>query len=254
MAEMNYRTALVTGASSGLGRGLALWYARKGVRVYAAARRRENLEALAQEARASGSHIEPVELDIADSDATVARIRELDDACGGLELIIANAGYGRESSAKRIDWATVKQTIDVNVSGTAATLCAVLPRMVERKKGHVVGVASLAAIRGMPRSGAYSASKAFLSIFMESLRVDLRGTGVGVTCLYPGFVKSEMTAQNKYTMPFLLETEDAVELMARAIQRGEAEYAFPWQMAGVGSVLKYLPNALYDRLVRGKAR
>ena len=251
MAETTYRTALVTGASSGLGRGLALWYARRGVKVYAAARRRENLEALAQEARAANGHIEPVELDVADGDATVARVRELDDACGGLELIIANAGYGKESSAKRLSWDTVKQTIDVNVTGAAATLTAVLPRMVERKKGHLVGVASIAAFRGLPRNAVYSASKSFLSIFMESLRVDLEGTGVGVTCIYPGFVKSEMTAQNKFPMPFLLETEDAVERMTRAIQRGDAEYAFPWQMAGAVGVLRHLPNVLFDRLVRG---
>ena len=253
MAETRFQTALVTGASSGLGRGLALWYARQGVRVYAAARRRENLEALAQEARAAGGHLEPVELDVSQGDETVARIRELDDACGGLELIIANAGFGQDSPAKRIQWESVRQTLGVNVTGAAATLCAVLPRMVERGRGHVVGVASLAAFRGLPRQAAYSGSKAFLHIFMESLRVDLRGTGVGVTCVYPGFVKSEMTSQNKFPMPFLLETEDAVARMAGAIARGEAEYAFPWQMAGVLGVVKRLPNPLYDALAR-KAR
>jgi short-subunit dehydrogenase len=250
MAEMSYRTALVTGASSGLGRGMALWFARKGVKVYAAARRRENLEALANEARAAGAHIEPVELDVADSDATVARIRELDAACEGLDLIIANAGYGQESSAKRLKWETVKHTIDVNVSGAAATLSAVLPQMVERQRGHLVGVASLAAFRGLPRNAAYSASKAFLSTFMESLRVDLRGTGVRVTCLYPGFVKSEMTAQNKFNMPFLLETEEAVDLMTRAILRGDSQYVFPWQMARVMGLVKLLPNALFDATAR----
>ncbi len=250
MAETNHRTALVTGASSGLGRGLALWYARRGVRVYAAARRRENLEALAQEARAANAHIEPVELDVSEGDATVARIRELDTACEGLDLIIANAGFGQESSAKRIHWESVRQTLGVNVTGAAATLCAVLPRMVERGRGHVVGVASMAAYRGLPRQAAYSGSKAFLSVFMESLRVDLQGTGVRATCLYPGFVKSEMTSQNKHPMPFLLETEDAVERMAGAIARGEAEYAFPWQMKGVLGLVKRLPNPVYDALAR----
>src|SRR5690349_22978196 len=93
MAESSYRTALVTGASSGLGRGMALWFARRGVKVYAAARRRDNLEALADEARAAGAHVEPVELDVAHADTTLARIRELDDASGGLDLVIANAGY-----------------------------------------------------------------------------------------------------------------------------------------------------------------
>jgi short-subunit dehydrogenase len=250
MAELSYRTALVTGASSGLGRGLALWFARRGVKVYAAARRRENLEALANEARAAGAHVEPVELDVANSDHTLARIRELDDFCGGLELVIANAGYAQETSGKRIKWETVKHTIDVNVTGAAATLSAVLPRMVERKRGHLVGVASLAAFRGLPRNAAYSASKAFLSTFMESLRVDLRGTGVHVTCLYPGFVRTEMTAQNKFNMPFLLETEEAVELMAKAIVQGKTWYAFPWQMAGLLGVVKRMPNALFDATAR----
>jgi short-subunit dehydrogenase len=250
MAETSYRTALITGASSGLGRGLALWFARRGVKVYAAARRTENLEALAQEARSAGAHIEPVALDIAQADTTLVRIRELDDACGGLDLIVANAAHGQETSGKRLKWEAVKQTLDVNVTGTAATLSAVLPRMVERKHGHVVGVSSLAAFRGLPRNAAYSASKAFLHIFMESLRVDLQGTGVKVSCLYPGFVKTAMTARNKYPMPFLLEPDAAVELMAQAIQRGEAEYAFPWQMVGVLGVVKRLPNGVFDGIAR----
>ena len=250
MAEMSYRTALVTGASSGLGRGLALWFGRRGVKVYAAARRRDNLEALANEARAASAHVEPVELDVSNADNTLARIRELDAASGGLDLIIANAGVGTETNARRLKWEHVKQIIDVNVTGAAATLCAVLPQMVERKRGHLVGVASLAAFRGLARNAAYSASKAYLSTFMESLRVDLKGTGVGVTCLYPGFVKSEMTAQNKFNMPFLLETEEAVELMGKAIVRGEAQYAFPWPMAGLMGMVKVMPNALFDAAMR----
>jgi short-subunit dehydrogenase len=229
---------------------LALWFARRGVKVYAAARRRENLEALASEAHAAGAHIQPVELDVTHAADTLARLRELDEACGGLELVIANAGFNQPTSGKRIKWEAVKQTIDVNVTGATATLCAVLPQMVERKRGHLVGVASLAAFRGMGRNAAYSASKAYLSTFMESLRVDLKGTGVNVTCLYPGFVKSEMTAKNKFTMPFLLETEEAVELMGRAILRGETQYAFPWQMARLMGLVKTMPNALFDATMR----
>jgi short-subunit dehydrogenase len=250
MAEMSYRTALVTGASSGLGRGLALWFSRRGVKVYAAARRRENLEALADEARAAGAQVEPVELDVSHADNTLARIRELDASCGGLDLVIANAGVGLETNARRMKWEAVKQTIDVNVTGAAATLCAVLPQMVERQRGHLVGVASLAAYRGLGRNAAYSASKAYLSTFMESLRVDLQGTGVNVTCLYPGFVKSEMTANNKFPMPFLLETEEAVELMGKAILRGETQYAFPWRMARLMGLVKSMPNALFDATMR----
>jgi short-subunit dehydrogenase len=140
--------------------------------------------------------------------------------------------------------------LEVNVMGTAATLSAVLPQMVERKRGHLVGISSLAAFRGLPKDAAYSGSKAFLTTFMESLRVDLQGTGVRITCIHPGFVKSEMTAPNEHPMPFLLETQDAVERMARAITRGVPVYRFPWQMSAVMRVVKVLPDPLFDALGR----
>ena len=246
MNEMSYRTALVTGASSGLGRGLALWLGKRGVKVYAAARRRAHLEALAQEAKGAGAHIEPVELDVSHADATLERVRELDDACGGLDLVVANAGVGGQTNARDFPWEHARKVIDVNVTGAAATLSAVLPRMVERNRGHLVGVSSLAGCRGLPQNAAYSASKAFLNTFMESLRVDLQGTQVRVTCIKPGFVKTEMTAGIQHVMPFLLEADAAVELMGRAILRAEDEYGFPWPMARAVGVAKWVPNAVFD--------
>ena len=246
MNEMSYRTALVTGASSGLGRGLALWLGKRGVRVYAAARRRAQLEALAEEARAAGAHVEPVELDVSDADATLERVRALDDACGGLDLVVANAGVGGQTNARDFPWEHARKVIDVNVTGAVATLSAVLPRMVERNRGHLVGVSSLASCRGLPQNAAYSASKAFLNTFLESLRVDLHGSQVRVTCIKPGFVKTEMTAGIRHIMPFLLEADPAVELMGRAILRGEAEYGFPWQMDKVVGLSKWVPNFLFD--------
>jgi short-subunit dehydrogenase len=250
MAERTYRTALVTGASSGLGRGLALWFAKRGTKVYAAARRRDNLQALAEEARAAGADVEPVELDVSQTEATLERIRELDAACGGLDLVVANAGVGGQTNGRDFPWELAKKILDVNVTGTAATLSAVLPRMVERNRGHLVGVSSLASLRGMPLNAAYSGSKAFLNIFLESLRVDLRGTGVRVTCIQPGFVKSEMTADIKHLMPFLMETEPAVERMGRAIVRGDAVYGFPWPTARLVGAVKMAPNALFDTVAR----
>lgn len=250
MAETNYRTALVTGASSGLGRGLALWLARSGVRVFASGRRVEQLQALADEARAAGATIEPVEMDVARTDETLTRIRQLDADCGGLDLVVANAGVGGETHGKRMAWERVQHIIDVNVTGASATLCAVLPQMVERRRGHLVGIASLAAWRGLKGHAAYSASKSFLGTFMESLRVDLKDTGVRVTCIYPGFVKSELTAKNRHPMPFLLETDDAADRMGRAILRGDAEFAFPWQLASAMKLVKTLPNPLFDATAR----
>jgi NADP-dependent 3-hydroxy acid dehydrogenase YdfG len=250
MAEMSYRTALVTGATSGLGRGLALWLAKRGLRVFAAGRRVPQLKALAAEAQAAGATVEPVELDVTATDATLERIRELDGECGGLDLVVANAGVGGVTHAKRLQWERVRAIIDTNVTGAAATLSAVLPRMVERRRGHLVGVSSLAAFRGLAGHGAYSASKAFLATFMESLRVDLSGTGVRVTCIYPGFVKSELTANNPFPMPFLMETDAAVERMGAGILRGETELYFPWQLALPSRLLKVVPNPLFDAAAR----
>ncbi|MCE9673382.1 SDR family NAD(P)-dependent oxidoreductase [Myxococcus stipitatus] len=250
MAEMSYRTALVTGASSGLGRGLALWLARRGLRVFAAGRRVAHLQALAAEAQAAGATVEPVELDVARADATLERLRELDAECGGLDLVVANAGVGGVTSGRRMDWDKVRAIIDTNVTGATATLTAVLPQMVERRRGHVVGISSLAAHRGLAGHAAYSASKAFLATFLESLRVDLAGTGVRVTTVFPGFVKSEMTAQNTFPMPFLMETEAAVERMGTGILRGETELSFPWQLALPSRLAKVLPNPLFDVAAR----
>ncbi|MBF5044618.1 SDR family NAD(P)-dependent oxidoreductase [Aggregicoccus sp. 17bor-14] len=247
---MDYRTALVTGASSGLGRGLALWFARKGVRVYAAARRSEELEALAAEARAAGGSVEPVVLDVSRTEEVLSRVRALDAACGGLDLVVANAGVGEATPARALEWEKVQRTIDVNVTGAAATLCAALPQMLERGRGHLVAVASLAGYRGLPGNAAYSASKAFLTTFTESLRVDLQGSGVRVTCLHPGFVKSAMTEKNRHPMPFLLETEAGVAHMAHAIEAGKREYAFPFPMRHALRLVKVLPNGLFDAIGR----
>ncbi|MCP3164632.1 SDR family NAD(P)-dependent oxidoreductase [Myxococcus qinghaiensis] len=250
MAEMSYRTALVTGASSGLGRGLALWLAKRGLRVFAAGRRIPQLQALADEAQAAGATVEPLELDVTRTESHLERLRELDSECGGLDLVVANAGVGGVTNGKRLDWDKVRAIIDTNVTGAAATLTAVLPRMVERRRGHVVGISSLAAHRGLAGHAAYSASKAFLATFMESLRVDLSSTGVRVTTIYPGFVKSEMTADNHFPMPFLMETDAAVELMGTAILRGETELSFPWQLALPSRLAKVLPNPLFDAAAR----
>jgi short-subunit dehydrogenase len=249
MQTLPYQNALITGASSGLGRGLTLWFAQRGVRVYAAARRLERLQALCAEP-AAGPNIQCVQLDVSDASEVRRKVQEIDAASGGLDLIIANAGVGLETRGKRLVWDNVEQTIRVNVMGAAATLCAVLDRMVERNRGHLVGISSLAGWRGFRRLAAYSASKAFLATFLEGLRVDLRQTKIKVTCIYPGFVKSEMTAKNTFKMPFLLEADDAADRMARAIVAARSEFAFPWQLSGMMRAVRLLPNVVFDAASR----
>ncbi|MCA2977635.1 MAG: SDR family NAD(P)-dependent oxidoreductase, partial [Myxococcaceae bacterium] len=164
-----YGRALVTGASSGLGRALALWFARRGVVVHAAARREAQLTSLRAEAP---GHIEPLVLDVADADAAHARIEALDRETGGFDLVVANAGVGDELPAKALSWERVRKVLDVNVMGATATLCAVVPGMLARGRGHLVGVSSLAAFVSLPKVGAYNASKSYLTAWLESVRLD----------------------------------------------------------------------------------
>src|SRR5262249_36144182 len=156
-----------------------------------------------------------------------ARIRALDQESGGFELVIANAGVGNSSSGKKIVWENDLRMAEVNVIGALATFCAVLPGMNERQKGHLVGVSSLAGLLPLKASATYCATKAFLAMWLDSVRLDVEPVGIDVTCLHPGFVKSEMTAKNKRRMPLLMETDDAVDLMGQAIVRKEKRYAFP---------------------------
>ncbi len=231
--ENPYANVLITGASSGLGRALSLWFARRGARVYAAARREELLESLKAEASVGPGQVVPVRLDVAQADTVAPTLLALDDATpGGIDLVVANAGVGSRANGQRAEWPAIETVLQVNVLGATATLAALAPRMVQRHKGHLVGVSSLAAWLVVPRMGLYGASKLYLQTYCQGLRLDLAGTGVRVTCINPGFVKSELTANNRFPMPFLLETADAADRMGRAILRGDARFAFPGRPPG----------------------
>lgn len=251
---MAHKTVFLTGASSGLGYGLALHYARAGATVYGVARRAERLERLAAEARGrGGGRVIPVALDVTDGEALAAAVRAAEEAAGGsLDLVVANAGLGDPTPADRIDWRLVKRILDVNASAACVTLASSLPAMVARGSGTVVAISSLAAFRGLPSSAAYCASKAALDVFMESLRVDLRGTGVRALTIHPGFVNTERAAHDRFPRPFAMDTAEAVRVMARAIDRGAAVTAFPFPLAALARMARVLPRALYEPLARGR--
>lgn len=249
MTTDSIRTAFITGASSGIGAALARQLAAEGITVALAARREPMLRQLADEIEQAGGTASIHPLDVGDPEATEATVRRADDDLGGLDLVVANAGMFKGQWSGKLRWSDCADLLSVNVAGATATLTAVLPRMVERKRGHLVGVSSIAGVRGMPKIAAYSASKAYLRTFLETLRIDLRGTGVRVTEIRPGYVRTPMTG-NDATLPFVVSAEDAAARMWTAIRRGRSVLSFPLPMATTAGLMSALPNALYDATMR----
>lgn len=239
---------LVTGASSGIGRALAVELGRRGAHVAVLARRAELLFDVAGEVERAGGQSLALTADVRNAvevEKAVARVGEL---WGRIDVLVANAGMSTTTAATSLRAREANDVISVNVMGVINCVAAVLPGMLERKSGHLVAISSLAAYRGMPKSGAYSASKAAVSTFFESLRVDLRKSGLVVTTIHPGFIRTPLTAGRKTKLPFLMEVEPAARLIIRAIERQARAYAFPWQLASVVRLMKHVPNAIYDRL------
>lgn len=237
----------ITGASSGIGAALARLFAADGHTVIISARRAEALEALAAEIAAAGGTAVPMPLDVSDGAAVQATVARIEAEHGPVDLLIANAGISDATPAKRWNTGRMMKTFSVNVFGASHCIEAVLPAMLARGEGHIVGVSSLAAFRGLPGSASYSASKAALSTLLEGMRIELAGKGITVTTLHPGFIKTPMTDEARFPMPFLMELDDAARLMHKAIRAKRRTYAFPWQLARLVKAGRHLPDALYDR-------
>jgi short-subunit dehydrogenase len=248
------KVALITGASSGIGAGLALRQARKGNHIILMARRIEKLESLAQEIRSLGCEVVVCAADVTDRDAVNAEIERAIALVGPVDLLIANAGMGMPTPAHRFDASTFERVVSVNLVGAANCVAAVIPSMIERGTGQLVCIASLAGYRGLPGSAAYCASKAGMRSFFESLRLDLVSSPITVTTICPGFIKTPMTDSQKLPMPFIMELEPALSKMDRAIERGVAEYAFPFPLSTIVRLARWLPNFMYDRVMGAKAR
>jgi short-subunit dehydrogenase len=246
---MDHKTAFITGAAGGLGSALARELARSGVEVALSDRRAEPLEALARTINADGGNARTYVLDVSRPDEVRRTIEVADDTMGGIDLVIANAGTNVERWSGDLTWEDVRAGMAVNLDGAVATLLAVLPRMCKRKRGHLVGISSLAKYRGLPGNAVYSATKAFLSNFLESLRADLHSVGVAVTDVRPGFVNTPMTDAASGPHPFLVESERAAEIIVRELRKRRAVVAFPWQLAAITRCGMLLPPSLYDRIV-----
>jgi short-subunit dehydrogenase len=238
-----WETALITGGSSGIGRALAEGLVRRGTRVVICARKKEPLE---EAAKAVGAV--PIQADMAVPEQAADIVAKAIAELGSLDLVIANAGFGGDRPASRLEPRHVTAMMQTNVIGACVTLTAAIPHMLERGRGNLAGMSSLAAVRGLPTSAVYSASKAAVSTFLESIRVDLFRTGVVVTDVRPGFVDTPLTKKNKFEMPFLMPADRAAEGILDAIAAGKRVYAFPWPMAFGAKALTWMPAWMYDRI------
>ncbi len=243
------RVAIVTGASSGIGRALAVQLGSSGYRVGLIARRATALEATAATIVAAGGSAALAVADVGNRSALRAAIGSVVDQLGPVDEMVANAGFGSPTRLDPLNTADVEETIRVNVMGVIYSIEAVLPGMIERRRGHLLAVSSLAAFKGLPGESAYCASKAAVNAYMEGLRIALRSKGVTVTTVCPGFVQTAMTPMDSAT-PFIMPAEEAAGRIASLIARRRGGLVcFPLPMTLLMSLIARLPDAIVARLI-----
>jgi short-subunit dehydrogenase len=243
------QVAVITGASSGIGWALARTLAAEGCKVGLTARRREPLADLTEQIEKAGGSAAFAVADVAEREQAVAAIHDLAARLGPIDLLIANAGVGAPTIVEPFNVGDIEKMFRVNVLGVVYSLEAVLPQMLQRRRGHLAAISSLAAYKGLPGESAYTSSKAAVNVFMDGLRVQLRSKGIAVTTICPGFVRTPMTEPNEFKMPWLLTADEAARRIVRALKRKRKVYNFPWQTALLMKCARWAPDWLLERLM-----
>ena len=245
----------ITGASSGLGQSLAARFYAAGYRLALVARRADAIEQWAHAAQLDPQRYRVYCADVADLEGMATLGAQCIANQGLPDVVIANAGISiGMDTAIRSDLAVMQRVFATNNLGLAATFHPFVRAMAQRGSGRLVGIASVAGIRGLPGHGAYCASKAGVIAYCESLRGELRATGVRVVTLSPGYIDTPLTQKNAYRMPFLMHPDDFADAAFKAIAAGDSYRVIPWQMAWAARLLRALPNAVFDRAVAGRPR
>jgi short-subunit dehydrogenase len=241
------QVAVITGASSGIGWAFAEELARAGCRLGLIARRRELLDQLAGKLRGTGTAVEVAAADVTDRDGLLQAFADLRRKLGPVDLLLANAGVNPPTNLEPFDAPGQLHLFRVNLFGVIVSIEAVLPDMLARKTGRIAAVSSLGGDRGVPPYGAYCSSKAALNSYLDALRVQVRGRGVTVTTLCPGFVRTPMVDSVPRPKRFMLEADEAVRRMLRAIDRGTAVYRFPTVPSLFMRFVRVLPDWVIAR-------
>lgn len=240
----------ITGASSGIGQALAIELARCGACVGLTSRREEQLQEVADQVTAAGGQAFLLPGDVTDRAAMKKIAGKFRDAAGGLDVLIANAGTHRFTEPQQFDVDAYMHLMELNFGGVLNCMDAVLPIMRAQGQGHIVGVASLAGYRALPRAAAYGASKAALIHFLESTRFHLEHESIDVTVVNPGFVRTPLTDKNDFHMPFLMDADRAARTIRIGIERGKKEITFPCPFNWTIKLLRIIPMPLYIRIMQ----
>ena len=252
---MSAGLVFITGASSGIGQALAVRYHRAGYRLALVARRAAEVQVWAQAQGFDASRFAVYAADVRDIAAITGAGRACLQSQGLPDVVIANAGISvGMDSALAEDLEVMRATYETNNLGLAATFQPFVRAMCERRSGALVGIASVAGIRGLPGHGAYCSSKAAVISYCESLRGECRPHGVKVVTLLPGYIDTPLTRQNRYRMPFLMQPDDFADKAFSAIAAGASYRVIPWQMGVVAKLLRALPNRVFDAVLAGRPR